>query len=181
MNNNISRYSNRFVIIGGIILFVIGVAGIIAPKISSTYEVKNLSYRLLSEENENFQPQPEIFAVELPTIVEVQNGDQKDRDPFVSTFSSYIHLKSNNKVEDPNIPTKIVIPSINLEAPVISADFHNQQIGDDYFGKWEAPDRFAAGWHPGRRRRRPSWPTSGRPARSHRRSRKTTSPDESRA
>ncbi|MFO7670243.1 MAG: sortase [Bacteroidales bacterium] len=148
MNNNISRLSNRFMVAGGIFFLIIGVAGIIAPKISSIYDVNNLSYRLLYVEKENFEPQLDIVELELPAIIEEQNEDKKDRDLFVNSFSSYIHLQSNKKVEEPNIPTRIVIPSIKLVAPVISADFHNQQIGDDYFGQWEAPDRFAAGWHP---------------------------------
>jgi len=47
----------------------------------------------------------------------------------------------------PAIPTRIVIPVIQLDAPVIEAVARTVKLGGATYGQWKAPDRFAAGWH----------------------------------
>jgi len=47
----------------------------------------------------------------------------------------------------PKIPIRLVIDSINLDAPVVSAEAKEIRIGSDYFEQWEAPNEFAVGWH----------------------------------
>jgi LPXTG-site transpeptidase (sortase) family protein len=53
---------------------------------------------------------------------------------------------------DPNsanldIPDRIVIPSIQLDAPVIVAGSRKVKVSDQTFDQWVAPNQFAAGWH----------------------------------
>jgi LPXTG-site transpeptidase (sortase) family protein len=45
------------------------------------------------------------------------------------------------------IPTRIVIPAIELDAPVKMAETYFVQVGGENFQQWLAPDEFAAGWH----------------------------------
>lgn len=49
--------------------------------------------------------------------------------------------------EVPDIPTRIVIPSIDLDAPVVPMDPEMVEIDGAEYQQWNAPDEFAAGWH----------------------------------
>ena len=59
-----------------------------------------------------------------------------------------IHIPGREELESPAIPVKIEIPKIELLAPVITADFINTEVQGKPFGQWEAPEFFAAAWHP---------------------------------
>lgn len=45
------------------------------------------------------------------------------------------------------LPDRITIPVIELDAPVIVADFKEVTVDDKIYRQWVAPDMFAAGWH----------------------------------
>ncbi len=47
----------------------------------------------------------------------------------------------------PLVPDRIVIPSIELDAPVIAAVEKKVKIGQSEYLQYLAPDEFAAGWH----------------------------------
>jgi sortase A len=44
-------------------------------------------------------------------------------------------------------PTRIVIPAIDLDAPVHLAETYFVEMGGEYYQQWLAPDEFAVGWH----------------------------------
>ena len=46
-----------------------------------------------------------------------------------------------------DIPTRLVIPSIDLDAPVVLARTLTIKIGGREFQQWKAPDGYAVGWH----------------------------------
>ncbi|MBE9507028.1 MAG: sortase [Chloroflexi bacterium] len=50
-------------------------------------------------------------------------------------------------IPTPALPTRIVIPSISLEAPVVPVSWHTVEVGDQAQTAWEVPDMYAAGWH----------------------------------
>jgi LPXTG-site transpeptidase (sortase) family protein len=50
-------------------------------------------------------------------------------------------------VETIYTPERIVIPIINLDAPVVDANRSEVLLFDQVFTQWLAPDGFAAGWH----------------------------------
>ena len=57
------------------------------------------------------------------------------------------------KIEDPlsdsmNLPTRILIPTIGLDAPVVPAKLLRVKVNGYLFDQWSAPDQYAAGWHP---------------------------------
>lgn len=60
----------------------------------------------------------------------------------------FVHDPGNPAIEKPAVPDRIVIPSINLDAPVVSADYNFAKVEGETYGQWMAPDLFAAGWHP---------------------------------
>jgi sortase A len=47
----------------------------------------------------------------------------------------------------PEIPKRIVIPSIGLIAPIVPADVEFEKIWGKEFLQWYVPSKFAAGWH----------------------------------
>ena len=47
----------------------------------------------------------------------------------------------------PDIPTRLVIPTIELDAPIEPAKITTQKVGGEEYEQWQAPDKFAAGWH----------------------------------
>jgi sortase A len=47
------------------------------------------------------------------------------------------------------VPDRIVIPAIQLDAPVIKSEVKSVEIRDQWFDQWLAPNEFAAGWQSG--------------------------------
>jgi LPXTG-site transpeptidase (sortase) family protein len=47
----------------------------------------------------------------------------------------------------PSSPTRILIPAINLEAPIITVGFENYAIDGQPVTTWAVPAYFAVGWH----------------------------------
>lgn len=45
------------------------------------------------------------------------------------------------------LPARLLIPSINLDAPVIEVGWETQEINGQMVSSWIVPDSFAAGWH----------------------------------
>jgi sortase A len=81
-----------------------------------------------------------ILATEipnLPTLIPVEQSGQPT--PLGATSG-------------PVIPKWIYIPSLNVKAPIVSADYHEVVALDANgievpFDQWDAPDEYAAGWH----------------------------------
>lgn len=44
-------------------------------------------------------------------------------------------------------PTRLVIPMLELDAPVKAAELLTWQEGTNLYSQWAVPDEFAAGWH----------------------------------
>lgn len=63
------------------------------------------------------------------------------------TFLTQIEKKPRSENAGTNIPDRIVIPTIQLSAPVIIAGSRTVQVSDQTFDQWVAPNQFAAGWH----------------------------------
>jgi LPXTG-site transpeptidase (sortase) family protein len=45
------------------------------------------------------------------------------------------------------IPTRLLIPAINLDTPILSVGWETQEIAGQMVSSWIVPDSFAAGWH----------------------------------
>lgn len=44
-------------------------------------------------------------------------------------------------------PTRIVIPGIGLDAPVVPVSWEETQVSGETHAAWDVPDDYAAGWH----------------------------------
>ena len=47
----------------------------------------------------------------------------------------------------PEIPLRLIIPAIEMEAPILPAEAEVVAIAGKSYQVWRAPDQFAAGWH----------------------------------
>jgi LPXTG-site transpeptidase (sortase) family protein len=48
---------------------------------------------------------------------------------------------------DPEIPLRIMIPSINLDAPIVPAQIEFERLAGKEFIEWFVPEEYAVGWH----------------------------------
>jgi LPXTG-site transpeptidase (sortase) family protein len=94
----------------------------IRPELSNNHEVETLY-------------NPEEDRLSLPTpVIEYQTRP----------LSSQEHVKIN---AEPEIPVRIAIPAIQLEAPVTPTETRIVTFMGGKFLQWQAPAGFAAGWH----------------------------------
>jgi len=146
------KKNSTVLIFTGLILLLLGIIGILylvntqqskAPKGAYRYfEKGTITLSDLTPTLINNQP-TETFDNGTTTSSTVSNFNIQEIRPF----KSFIH-SSNSKLENPEIPDRIEIPSIKLVAPVVISDFNVTKIEGETFGQWIAPSRFAAGWHP---------------------------------
>lgn len=111
------------------------------------------------------EPEDDLgFAVEAAPIVPTNASSSQDAPQPIGitpskpedtgqTVMKPAALKSE-KVESaaasqpaPGVPVRIVIPSINLDAPVIPAPVDFKTIAGKEYLQWYVPDEFAVGWH----------------------------------
>jgi sortase A len=67
--------------------------------------------------------------------------------PVQDTFLTQIEKLPRTEKSQEVIPDRIVIPTIQLNAPVINAGSRTVKVSDQTFDQWVAPNQFAAGWH----------------------------------
>jgi sortase A len=85
---------------------------------------------------------PSLNVTPTATIPGVVKGNQIDANAYL------VHVDPSTGLESPNIPDRIVIPAIKLDAPVVMADFNYTDVEGETFGQWMAPSQYGAGWHP---------------------------------
>ncbi len=61
--------------------------------------------------------------------------------------SMVVELPAPPKPASPEIPVRLVIPVIELDAPVLTSEAQILEISGKPFQVWHAPDEYAAGWH----------------------------------
>lgn len=49
---------------------------------------------------------------------------------------------------EPNLPDRLVIPAIHLDAPIVQAKMRIIKYQGDIYSQWMVPDAFAVGWSP---------------------------------
>jgi LPXTG-site transpeptidase (sortase) family protein len=58
-----------------------------------------------------------------------------------------VEIAALSKPAVPEIPVRLIIPAIELDAPVLTSEAEIVQIKGKPFQVWHAPDEFATGWH----------------------------------
>jgi sortase A len=128
-------------IIAGILFFGFGVVNAISTYRAnhSPLDVADTSVQQLDQQN-NF----------IPLLQEVIPSDQGKiaATPAApsSTNLSQEGLNSTPESATGEIPEKIVIPQINLNAPIIPVHFKLVSLDGQTYEQWLVPNQFAAGW-----------------------------------
>jgi LPXTG-site transpeptidase (sortase) family protein len=134
--------TTTLLIVAGVILVLAGIISLL-PSVSASTEVA-------------LEGAPANFGDEVlplrPTVTPLSRASQitpaPDLLPDTSASGTSVPIVSaparKPTPSDPagHIPTRIVIPAINLDAPVESVSWHTI----DGVSQWDVPDHFAAGW-----------------------------------
>jgi sortase A len=135
-----SSASTTLMIAAGILLLSLGIGNAINNyRINhSPLDIVDTSLQEMDEEN-NF----------LPLVQSVT--DQTATPPIEGSliapeFSLTPEFVYTQVVEQGSIPDRIVIPAINLDAPIVPVSFKLVDVEDQTFKQWLVPNRFAAGW-----------------------------------
>jgi sortase A len=103
-----------------------GITTGVDPQVTSIVPTKNPQPTpvLITTEDSGFLP----LQIEQLEIEQKQQENAKDETPLV-------------------VPNELIIPSINLDAPIIQAE-QDEIITDGVtYAQWQAPNEFAGGWH----------------------------------
>jgi len=80
---------------------------------------------------------------EQPDSVSVESGSTGSGSVDPGSIESGL----NEAPAPVSFPERIVIPAIQLDAPVVAVEFEEVKYGQETYRQWEVPEYFAAGWH----------------------------------
>ncbi len=143
------RAFSVFLISVGVIiaLFGGGMAAVQAQKIQHAVQAT----ALVDTGGEGFLPYV-AFAEAEPASQQDASPTIKpdDTEPAVPDDQDPVGLDAiepTPEIITPRIPDRLVIPAIDLNAPVVPVGFFTVTIENQKYEVWKAPDRFAVGWH----------------------------------
>lgn len=156
--------SSRWVIALGVLLAVYGTAGIsalireaggtlflrtgmpiryaagdLAPELSSEQVTVEVALDTASAASPVI---PSAASSETSTTQDLSTGEDNPTEQSGGSVRQ-IPIRST-----PELPERLVIASIELDAPVVPAEMEFVNVGGRRYRQWLAPDRYAAGWHP---------------------------------
>jgi LPXTG-site transpeptidase (sortase) family protein len=90
-------------------------------------------------------PTPQVSAALIPD----PDADRPASDTMeaLETEEQFTDIQQTPKPEPIYIPDRVVIPAIELDAPVVAAGIREIDYWGKIYEQWMAPDEFAAGWH----------------------------------
>lgn len=140
----------NLLIILGVLFILAGMGGVVFDKFQTLAVQSHGMYIGPMKQfapAETGTPVESYFPSETPSVLPTATALPNLID-LHSPRSFFVHTGGSPDLETPSIPDRIVIPAINLDAPVVAADFNHLQVDGETFGQWQAPNMYAAGWHP---------------------------------
>jgi LPXTG-site transpeptidase (sortase) family protein len=136
----------------------------IAIDLTPSRSISKLEVPLKHLGSSSIEPEEILGSKVDSRSVVVEDGDNQQDAPAQASRSllpqtgavqqSYGTVASNKDTEDPlayqpppAVPVRVVIPSIDLNAPVIPAPVDFETIAGKEFLQWFVPDEYAIGWH----------------------------------
>ena len=109
---------------------------------------------VIVEEPEEIQSKP-IYVEEIADHVNWESSSQISFSPINQESVEPLLVKADPPQSEnapvvqlpPEVPVRIVIPSIGLNAPIVPAPVDFEKIAGKEFLQWFVPDEFASGWH----------------------------------
>lgn len=83
----------------------------------------------------------------ISAVKEGNPPESASPDPLAERSARNADISPLPTKEKQQIPERLVIPSINLDAPVIPAEWEVISLAGQQFRRWLAPDEASAGWH----------------------------------
>jgi sortase A len=145
---------SKYLVIVGVVLVLVGIGG----SLISAADLLGVSFTSY-EEWEQSQGEEGFIPLALP--LEVSTDGLEFQNPPLPTAPPEINQQpsapTSNEREAatprptptriPVIPDRLIIPAINLDAPITPAKHQQTRIGGNSYEQWLAPDKFAVGWH----------------------------------
>jgi sortase A len=162
---------NNWSILLGFILAVFALAGMalvvfypdaVTVELTPSRAISALDVPLMPIEAAEDDPQEALISeVETFTIVEeapevtsdarIQPTASPNRNEITTQELEKATLpvtgRTISQAPSPEAPVRIVIPSIDLNAPILSAPVEFETIAGKEYMRWFVPDKFAVGWH----------------------------------
>ncbi len=109
---------------------------------------------IIVEEPQEIQSEP-IYVEEIADLVNWERSSQISLSPSNQESVEPLSVKADPPQSEnapvvqlpPEVPVRIVIPSIGLDAPIVPAPVDFEKIAGKEFLQWFVPDEFASGWH----------------------------------
>jgi sortase A len=86
-------------------------------------------------------------AQETPTAAEPEIAAEEQVTPETTPEPTPTPLPTPTPDPASLMPGRLVIPSIDLDAPVVKVGWETQEVNGQLVSSWIVPDTFAAGWH----------------------------------
>jgi LPXTG-site transpeptidase (sortase) family protein len=144
MDKPLKKSSANFILIIGFFMLLGGVLGVVFSNKKPVEVYAKGSYRYFVKEAPTYLPEATPILSDNPEIVIPSVFEKITLKPG----QFFIHASLDPQLESPKIPDRIEIPKIKLVAPVTVASYNTTKVEGETFGQWEAPEQFAAGWHP---------------------------------
>lgn len=147
------RIANLLLFLAGLLVIGWGLFGLMGPGKSATAEgdgdpsFENSGFRITSPASTS-----DSFGRAWVKVTPVGQQGTAAVTPLPSatpTSEQNAQVQIIEPTDAPAIPDRIVIPVIDLDAPVVVAPTRKLTLQQQVFEQWLAPDDFAVGWHTG--------------------------------
>jgi LPXTG-site transpeptidase (sortase) family protein len=88
-------------------------------------------------------------AVEQPALEKTAAGEVPllPESPLTEQNTAAAASTAEPSVFEDSRPLRIIIPALDIDAPVVAAGLQTKYEGDRAYQQWSVPNAFAAGWH----------------------------------
>ncbi len=131
-------------ILGGILILIIAIGNIFfdIPGLIDEYQLR----QRISENQANLLP---VVTASITPAISPINTSSPSLTGSSGSPTAIINTPVPTRTPTPVhgfIPDRIIIDSISLDAPVVTAERKTVELKNQWFEQWSAPDYFAAGW-----------------------------------
>jgi len=131
-----------------------------AVDLTPNRSINTLEVSLNNLESSSAEPEDKAAGEVEPAVIIVDDGFiQQDAPEYVSRSSiqgaagQQSSISTSSKTDNvaayqqPELPVRLVIPSIDLSAPVVPAPVDFESVAGKEYLHWFVPEKYAVGWH----------------------------------
>jgi LPXTG-site transpeptidase (sortase) family protein len=147
-----SKFRPNLLLLLGLLLLIWGYNGTV-DGIKSISSIENVANESLDSLDEGFSPYlvPVTgggLTAQAPGLVEGSSSDSPGASVVKNGQETQATAQPSPKMADfTGIPDRIVIPAIELDAPIVYAKTKERDYQGQTYDQWLAPNSYAAGWH----------------------------------